>query len=94
MSDVEIKTTEVYDELNKIDQAIEALNQLYNNVNPDISGGWDSEISKTLIRPKIQKMKDDITEISGCVAHVREAVGTYTRGIEKADAAGTTAEIK
>ena len=88
MAIANINTNEVYNELNSIDQYISELSQLCDNVNPDISGGWDSEISRKLISPKIQKIKDDIANMRESIERVRGAVGSYTTGMEKADEAG------
>ena len=93
MAFTKIDPVEVYNQLNNIDQFISELTQLCDNVNPDISGGWDSDISKKLITPKIEQIKEDIGNMSECITRVRGSVGTYTAGMEEADASGTPSSI-
>ena len=91
MANVQINTGVVDSELNKIDGYIDQLNQLYQNVNPDLTGGWDSATSRTIISPKIEQIKNSISSISQSVLRVRNGVSSYSTGMKEVDAAGATA---
>lgn len=91
MANVQINTAVVDSELTKIDGYIDQLNQLYQKVNPDLTGGWDSATSKTIISPKIEQIKNSIDSISQSILRVRNGVSSYSTGIQEVDTAGARA---
>lgn len=87
-TNVAINTGSVNNQLNIISGLIDELNTLYSNINPDLTGGWDSNTSKNIISPKIQNIKDSINSMSQSVDRVRGGVSTYSKGMVAADTSG------
>lgn len=84
-----INTEVVESKLGTIDEEITKLESLVKNIESDISSGWSSERSKSLVTPKIEEIKNSIEEMKKSAGNVRDNVQTYVNNVQSADAAGS-----
>lgn len=75
--------------LGTIDEKISELETLVKNIESDISSGWNSDRSKSLVTPKIEEIKNSIAEMRKSTENVRNNVQTYVNNVKAADAAGS-----
>lgn len=84
----DINTDTVISDLNKIDASIDALNNILNSIETNVSSGWDSERSSSIIPPKLEEIRNSITNMRACTQNVRSNVLQYVTNVKSADEAG------
>jgi prefoldin subunit 5 len=84
----DIDTDAVIAELDKVDQHIDQLRTILENIESNISKGWDSERANGLVTPKIEEIKSSINKMQESTTNVRSNVVQYVANVKNADSSG------
>ena len=79
----------VIPELDNIDKSIDELRTILSNLESDISRGWSSDRSKSVVTPKIEEVSKSINTMQECTNHLRSNVVQYLSNVDAADSAGS-----
>ena len=92
LSSFNLNVPGVVGELNKLDKYIEDLVNLYTKLEEiNLQAGWDSTVVRVDFNQKFKTIRDNITEIKGCLLRVRENVEKHKSLVQRADEAGSKA---
>ncbi len=81
-----VDTEAVNSELLKIDNIVDEIQSLCDSTESDISPAWNSANAKANVTPKIDAIKQKITDINDIIKSVREHAGIVVSDIEETDA--------
>ena len=79
----------VESELTNLETYISQLEELSTKLQQiNLESGWDSNIARTIIMPKLDTINEDVRQMRECVVRINANVSKYKSGVVSADEAG------